>query len=135
MRRTIIPLIAAAGLALAIPLATANGSGGLSAGQLSKAGWTCFNVVSPVVGPLGVHCSPPGQGFPPTGQPHIQLLYFFHTTDPNSTVPDYTGTETLIRADLYHGQPCPTEPGPNGGGAEHPHTRPALPPPPPPPPT
>jgi hypothetical protein len=115
MRRIIIPLIAAVGMALAIPFATASGSGGLSAGQLSKAGWTCFNVVSPVVGPLGVHCSPPGQGFPPTGQPHIQLLYFFHTTDPNSTVPDYTGTETLIRADLYHGQPCPTEPGPNGG--------------------
>ena len=116
MRRLVIPLIAAAGLALAIPLATASGgSGGLSAGQLSKAGWICFNVVSPVVGPLGVHCAPPGQGFPPTGQPHIQLKYFFHTTDPNSTVPDYTGTETLIRADLYHGQPCPTEPGPNGG--------------------
>ena len=115
MRRMIIPLIAAAGLALAIPLATASGSGGLSAGQLSKAGWTCFNVVSPVVGPLGVHCAQPGQGFPPTGQPHIQLLYFFHTTDPNSTVPDYTGTETLIRADSTTDSHVPPSPGRTGG--------------------
>src|SRR5262245_56106336 len=115
MRRIIILLIAAAGLALAIPLAATSGSGGLSAGQLSKAGWTCFNVQIPVVWPLGVHCVPPGQPWPPTGQPHIQLAYFFHTTDPLSDVPDFTGTETLIRADLYHGQPCPTEPGPNGG--------------------
>ncbi|HET9322797.1 MAG TPA: hypothetical protein VFO03_02890 [Gaiellaceae bacterium] len=68
-----------------------------------------------MVGTLGVHCAPPGQPFPPTGQPHIQLLYFFNTTDPNSAVPDFTGTETLIRADLYRGEPCPTEPGPNGG--------------------
>jgi hypothetical protein len=67
------------------------------------------------VGPLGVHCAQPGQPWPPTGQPHIQLLYFFNTTDVNSTVPDFTGTETLIRVDLYQGQPCPTEPGPNGG--------------------
>ena len=40
----------------------------------------------------------------------MQLLYFFNTTDPSSDVPDFTGTETLIRADIFEGQPCPTEP-------------------------
>jgi hypothetical protein len=113
MRRLVIPLVLAA--ALALPATAASAAGGLSAKQLSDSGWTCFNVVSPVVGPLGVHCAPPGVSFPPTGQPVIQLLYFFNTTDPNSDVSDFTGVETLIRADLYRGQPCPTEPGPNGG--------------------
>jgi hypothetical protein len=112
MRRLMILLCAAA--ALALPAAASSTAGGLSPVQLKNSGWTCFNVVASV-GPLGVHCAPPGQPFPPTGQPHIQLLYFFNTTDPNSDVPDFTGTETLIRADLYQGEPCPTEPGPNGG--------------------
>jgi hypothetical protein len=111
MRRLLIPLIAAA---LVLPAAASGTSGGLSPKQLNDSGWTCFDVVSPVVGPLGVHCAPPGQGFPPTGQPHIQLLYF-NTSDATSAAPSFAGVETLIRADLYHGQPCPTEPGPNGG--------------------
>ena len=41
----------------------------------------------------------------------MQLLYFFNTTDPSSSVPDFTGTETLIRADIFNGQRCPTQPG------------------------
>jgi hypothetical protein len=113
MRRLVVSLCAV--IALAVPATASTTSGGLSPAQLTAAGWTCFNVPVTTIGPLGVHCAPPGQPFPPTGQPHIQLLYFFHTTDPNSTVPDFTGTETLIRADLYQGQPCPTEPGPGGG--------------------
>ncbi len=90
MRRLMIPLVLAA--ALALPATASSGPGGLSAKQLSDSGWTCFNVVSPVVGPLGVHCAPPGVSFPPTGQPVIQLLYFFNTTDPNSDVPDFTAS-------------------------------------------
>lgn len=112
MRRLLIPLIAAA--ALALPATASSTSGGLSPKQLSDSGWTCFDVVSPVIGPLGVHCAPPGQPFPPAGQPHIQLLYF-NTSDVTSSAPSFAGVETLIRADLYNGQPCPTEPGPNGG--------------------
>ena len=104
-----------AATALAFPAAASSAHGGLSPKQLNDHGWTCLNVDTPIVGALGVHCSPPGQPFPPTGQPHVQLLYFFNTTDPRSDVPDFTGTESLIRADLYQGQPCPTEPGPNGG--------------------
>lgn len=113
MRRLLIALVAVA--ALALPATASSASEGLSPNQLGDAGWTCSNVATDVVGVLGVHCAQPGQAFPPTGQPHIQLPYFFNTTEPNSDVPDFTGTETLIRADLYQGEPCPTEPGPDGG--------------------
>ncbi len=96
----ILPLVAAG--ALLLPLTAAGGKGGLSPKQLNDHGWTCF----PVPG-LGVHCAAPGQEFPPTG-PTAQLLYFFNTTDPMSNDPDFSGTETLLRADKYHEQPCPT---------------------------
>ena len=102
MKRMLVVLVAAA--ALAAPLVAAGASGGLTPKQLGDSGWTCFNVPG-----LGVHCSPPGKPWPPT-EPTVQLLYFFHTTDPSSDVPDFTGTETLIRADVFAGQPCPTEP-------------------------
>jgi hypothetical protein len=100
-RRALVGL-AAVGL-LAVPtLGFSQGQGGLTPKQLSDHGWTCFNVPG-----LGVHCAPPGK-WPPT-DPSVQLIYFFNTTDPTSDVPDFTGTETLRRADLYKGQPCPTE--------------------------
>jgi hypothetical protein len=102
MRRFMIPLVAA--VALALPLAAASQAGGLSPKQLNDHGWTCFNVPG-----LGVHCAPPGKAWPPTART-VQLLYFFNTIDPTSDVPDFTGTETLIRSDAFHGQPCPTEP-------------------------
>jgi hypothetical protein len=106
MRRftILLALIAALVLSLAV-VSQSSARGGLSAGQLNSHGWTCFNVPS-----LGVHCSPPGQPWPPT-KPHQVLLYFFHTTDPTSMVPDFTGTESLLRKDHFHGQPCPTEGG------------------------
>ena len=101
MRRVTIALLA---IALLLPLtATAQRRGGLSPKQLNDQGWLCFNVPG-----LGVHCVPPGQEWPPTS-PTVQLLYFFNTTDPESDVPDFTGTETLLREDFYRGQPCPTE--------------------------
>jgi len=97
-------LLVAAG-ALLLPIAAVGASGGLSPKQLGDAGWFCFNAP-----PLGVHCAAPGQEWLPTG-PTLQLLYFFNTTDPASAVPDFTGTETLIREDLFReGRPCPTTP-------------------------
>lgn len=101
IRRFIFPLFAIAA-ALAMPLVVVAQSGGLSAGRLSSHDWTCFNVPG-----LGVHCSPPGQEWPPTG-PTSQLLYFFNTTDPQSDVPDFTGIETLLQDAFYHNQPCPS---------------------------
>lgn len=97
----VVPIVAAitiAGTAL-------GGAGGLSPAQLSSQGWHCFDHPT-----LGVHCAAPGQEWPPSG-PTTQLLYFFNTHDVNSTVPDYTGTETLLHDDRYNGQPCPTQPG------------------------
>ena len=99
---TLALVLLVAASALLLPIAAVGASGGLSPKQLNDHGWTCFNV-----SPLGVHCVAPGQEFPPTG-PTAQLLYFFNTTNPNSSVPDFTGTETLLRDDFYHGQPCPT---------------------------
>jgi hypothetical protein len=106
MRRFTILLALVAALALSLALVgQSSAQGGLSAGQLNSHGWTCFNVPN-----LGVHCSPPGQPWPPT-KPHQQLLYFFHTTVVTDTTPDFTGTESLLRKDHFHGQPCPTEGG------------------------
>src|SRR4030095_5583434 len=86
------------------PTTAANQSRGLSPKQLSDSGWTCFNVP-----PLGVHCSPPGEERPPT-EPVVQLLYFFSTPARSPATPAVTAAETLIRADIFNGQPCPTEP-------------------------
>jgi len=105
MRRFTILLALTAALALSLALVSQSAAGGLSAGQLNSHGWFCFPVPN-----LGVHCSPPGQPWPPT-KPHQQLLYFFNTTVETSTVPDFTGTESLLRKDHFHGQPCPTEGG------------------------
>jgi hypothetical protein len=112
MRRFLMTL--AAGAVLAMPLAAAahTGTAGTGAGtnttgltphNLVVAGWTCFNVPG-----LGVHCAPPGK-WPPT-DPEVQLLYFFNLSDPNSDQPGLTGTESLIRDDMFKGQPCPTSP-------------------------
>ena len=107
MRRMVM-LLVAVGALLAMPM-SASAAGGLSPQQLNDRGWTCFNVPT-----LGVHCAPPGQAFPPT-KPTAQLLYFFNTTDPTSSTPDFSGTETLMRDDIYRGQPCPTDPAADGG--------------------
>lgn len=101
-----LAILAAAVVAVfAVPLVASGGQGGLSPAQLSSQGWHCFDHPT-----LGVHCAAPGQEWPPSG-PTSQLLYFFNTHDVESTVPDFTGTETLLHDDLYHGQPCPTQPG------------------------
>ncbi len=99
MRSFTIPLVAAA--ALSLPTAAAGQSGGLSPKQLSDHGWICVNAT-------GVHCAPPGTSLPPTA-PTLQLLYF-DTSDPSSDDANLLGTETLLRSDLFHGQPCPIEP-------------------------
>jgi len=105
MKSMVLSLVAAA--ALALPMAASaqsSSAGGLSPKQLGDAGWTCFFVPG-----LGVHCAPPGK-WPPT-DPEVQLLYFFNLSDPTSDVAgQLTGTETLIRDDIFNGQPCPTEP-------------------------
>ncbi len=104
MRYLIIPVIALFALFVFSEARGADAAaGGLSPAQLADHGWTCFNV--PV---LGVHCGPPGDG---SSSATLNFLYF-DTSDPGDESPTLLGTELLIRADLYSGQPCPQE----GGG-------------------
>lgn len=104
MKTLVLSLVAAVSLALPLAAKADTAGGGLTPKQLGDAGWTCFFVPG-----LGVHCAPPGK-WPPTGE-EVQLLYFFNLTDPNSNVAgELTGTESLIRDDVFNGQPCPTEP-------------------------
>ena len=101
-------LTALAALSL-VGVTTSMAAGGNSPAQLSAHGWSCF--VPP--GNL-VHCSPPGARRAGSGAPTLSLQ-MFDTTDANSTTAEFLGTEHLIRADLYRGQPCPQDPGPDGG--------------------
>ncbi len=68
-------------------------AGGQTASQLTKAGWACDNA-----GPHNwVHCLKPG--FDPTSESQIVKVF-----SPDGST--FLGTELLLRADLYHGQPC-----------------------------
>lgn len=105
-----LPLGLSIGLA-GLPAAAANGGPGPAA--LVDAGWTCFN--PPVSFNRYVHCAPPDtfESAVEKGQPSIRLLTF-NTFDVGARDAELLGTERMIRADLYAGQPCPTDP-PNTG--------------------
>lgn len=96
--RLLLLLALAATLLLAPSSALAAGKGH-SSSQLEKAGWTCVNA-----GPHNwTHCFNPG--FDPTGE-SINVKVF---SEDGSA---FLGTELLLRADLYQGQPCMQD----GGG-------------------
>jgi hypothetical protein len=85
---------------------------GVSPAKLREAGWDCF-LPEPPADPdfnRNVHCSPPGQlegifsGTAETG-----MFLAFSTEDPSAESAPLLGTERLIRADKFHGQPCPTD--------------------------
>src|SRR5436190_23903620 len=84
-------------------------AGGSSPAQLAKAGWDCFQP-PPDFNPY-IHCSPPGQlaGII-SGTARSAMFIAFATTDLHATEADMLGLERVIREDLYHGQPCPTDP-------------------------
>lgn len=71
-------------------------------GDLGSQGWVCVNVPG-----LGVHCFPPGAFAAPASLP----ILVFDSDDPTDADAPFLGTELLIRADLYAGQPCPAEGG------------------------
>ena len=88
-------------VAFACALVTAAAAAGHTPDQLISAGWTCFN--DP--GAPRIVCSDPGHGRPtvpadPNGPPSYNFKIF-------GLDGSFTGTVHLIRADLYHGQPCP----------------------------
>jgi hypothetical protein len=86
---------------------------GVSPAKLAAAGWDCF-LPEPPADPnfnRNVHCSPPGQLagiFDGTAESGMFLA--FDTEDPGAENAALLGSERLIRADKFHGQPCPTDP-------------------------
>lgn len=74
----------------------------LSPTELETRGWTCF----PPPVPNRIVCSRPNQGFPTVGDPppaDRPASFTFLVFDGNGR---FTGTEVLIRTDLYAGQRC-----------------------------
>jgi len=73
---------------------------GVSQAEIEGAGWDCPEVLG------AIHCAPPG-GLASvlTGEAKTMTFLVFSTSDG-----EFLGTEQIIRADLFHGQPCPTDP-------------------------
>lgn len=74
-----------------------NGPGN-SPAQLSRAGWTCLDVPG-----HGVHCFPSVR---PIGNSVAIPVLVYDTSDPGDSAAPFLGTEIMIRADKYQGQPC-----------------------------
>jgi hypothetical protein len=97
--------IAALSIAAAGAVSAASGSSGHSLAQAQAAGWDCEPLI--LIGGH-YHCSPPGK-------PGVLQIIDGSATAPSIVHqvfrPDgtYAGSETLIRADLFAGQPCPTD--------------------------
>ena len=66
--------------------------------HLTQAGWHCVNVPG-----HGVHCEDPHAAI--GSSVHIQVKVF-DTSDVGSDSATFLGTESLMRADHYRGQPC-----------------------------
>jgi hypothetical protein len=108
MQRTIVFTVLAALAATAFALVgTAGGASRATMAQAKAAGWDC----SPEITIGGYyHCAPPGKPsvadlVAGTDVPMIVLRVFNEgNTDADRT---FAGIESLLRADLYAGQPCP----------------------------
>jgi hypothetical protein len=75
---------------------------GVTPETLAAAGWDCFQT-PPFIVPPRIVCANPGLGRPFPGNPDPPPSYNGFTFDLAGT---YLGKVHLIRADLYHGQPC-----------------------------
>lgn len=79
--------------------AQSRGAGaGNTPAQLGEAGWQCQNVPD-----HGVHCLDPHASI--GASVHMQVKVF-ETDNPSSHSAPFLGTESLMRADHYKGQPC-----------------------------
>jgi len=106
MRSKLVVLAALA--ALVLPAAPA-AAGGTSPAQLTRAGWTCI-LPPPDFNP-NVHCLPANQlAGVVSGEARVVIALAFRTDDLTATQADLLGTERMIRADVFAGQPCPTDP-------------------------
>ncbi len=84
---------------LAVTASTAS-STGVSPSQLEQ--WTC---IIPSPGD-NIHCAPPG-GLARVLDATAETMIFLVFRASNG---DFIGTEHIVRADLFNGQPCPTDP-------------------------
>ena len=107
MRRAFpfVASLAAIGITAVALAGTVNGAGSRTLAQAQAAGWDCKPLV--LIGGH-YHCSP-------RGVPSVQDIADGTATTPRVVhqvfEPEgrFAGTETLIRADLFAGQPCPTD--------------------------
>ncbi len=78
---------------------------GVSPATLHAADWDCLYVVH------AVHCLAPGV-LPSVTSGTVETfsVLVFDTMDPASDDAPFLGSEFNIRADLFQGQPCPTDP-------------------------
>jgi hypothetical protein len=102
-RTAIIPGLFVALLAVAALAASAEPAGAVTQQKLEKAGWVC-------IAPLPVadeqHCFRPRgfERFLGEKARAVTALVF----DPSGQ--EFLGTEINVRGDIFHGQPCPTDP-------------------------
>jgi hypothetical protein len=107
MRRLLIAALLV-GVVSVLPSSVALGEG-VGPGRLAAAGWDCF--LPPLDFNPNAHCAPPGQlEAIVSGEARAAMFVAFATTDLSANSAPFLGTERLIRADLFHGQPCPTDP-------------------------
>lgn len=98
MRRIFI-IAALLGAVMAFATAAASAER-VSAAQLEKAGWDCPFVLG------AVHCAPPGGlARAVSGEAETMSFLVFRQSDGA-----FIGTELIVRADVFNGQPCPTDP-------------------------
>jgi len=93
-------------LALVVALGASTASAGsVSPAKLVKAGWDCIVVFG------AVHCAPPG-GLARVlaGTARSMTFLVFGGTDPTSEDAPFLGTEIIKHHDIFHGEPCPTDP-------------------------
>jgi len=98
--RRLSVIAAALGLAWASGNPTVASAQGFSPADLVNAGWDCLDVGG------AIHCFEPGslEGLL-TEEAEVVTALAFSNTDGH-----FLGVEQNIRADLFHGQPCPTDP-------------------------
>jgi len=82
---------------------TAAPAGAATAPQLEKAGWVC---IAPVPVTDEQHCARPG-GFQRFVTEDVKALNFLVF---DASGQEFLGTEHNVRGDIFHGQPCPTDP-------------------------
>jgi hypothetical protein len=107
MRRavTLVPALVVAGVAAVVLSSVASAVGGRTITQAQAGGWDCNPLI--LIGDH-YHCSPPGV-------PSVQDIIDGTATTPSIVHQvfhadgSFAGAETLIRADLFAGQPCPTD--------------------------